>query len=668
MCDDMDFDVGSDVSDSNFDSVDDVSLDFDDSGTEFEDVVTEDFSFDDIGDDSFDLDDSLSDIDVSVDFDDSFEIDDISDDFNIDSSEEIETLDFKDDIENLDIDNSIETLEIGDIDSSDGIGPLELEDCVEALEFDDSLDDIEALELDDSLNENDEDFSNFESAEELSLANYTDSDTDTDGVSDSIETLDLNDDLPDDMFEDTISEDNELDINDDNLESLESDLPDENTDEEMQEENINTYIDLDSETVDNDNYDEVLNSDMPIVDEYESEDYLENITNDTEELQGTNIEDELYEELSNELNNSEEEMSLESSEIAPMEDVPISQEYENNEFIDEMEDPYDTEEAFEELNDEDLEQALRDNAVDNALLTDAVYEDDSELNYITENNIPQMTDEELAEFVNWENQHENGNYDLIENIMNDDSLTDDQKEFLTQQLLDEIREGENEVHEYGQRVKGLTYDGRDIITKPNEFEYIVEQTEQIDDVFYGELTENDINAVFEGLESYDFQGVDCFENIERLDSSLESFTAENWEQLSLDERKEKMNDLADYIIDVTGLENPPRIEFYNNPQEGDYGGFDRMSNTLSINEYMLYQNDEAADTVAHELWHALQYQRASNPKTKLDYMYQENFIDYIRSEDDFEGYQSQILESEARAFAQQIKDRLHSINWRYFNE
>ena len=123
-----------------------------------------------------------------------------------------------------------------------------------------------------------------------------------------------------------------------------------------------------------------------------------------------------------------------------------------------------------------------------------------------------------------------------------------------------------------------------------------------------------------------------------------------------------MNDLAQYIIDVTGLENPPKIEFYNNDKEGDYGGFDRLNNTLSINEHMLYQNDEAADTVAHELWHALQYQRASNPQTRQDLMYAENFSNYISPSEDFEAYQSQILESEARAFAQQIKDRLASYS------
>ena len=257
---------------------------------------------------------------------------------------------------------------------------------------------------------------------------------------------------------------------------------------------------------------------------------------------------------------------------------------------------------------------------------------------------------------------------------------------------------DDEISEYGARVKGLTYDGRDMHSSTTEdivdetpdyfdgSDYEFEDTlngyeEQISNLgnipeysdadaqeaasdiyeeFSGELSEQDYDTIYEGLDEYDFHGIDCFEDTERLDANLENFTTENWENLSLDEQKEQMTDLAQYIIDVTGLKDPPKIEFYDSGIDGDYGGFNRATNTLSINEHMLYQNDEAADTIAHELWHAYQYERASNPSTKLDYMYLENFNDYITPDDDFEGYQSQILESEARAFAQQIKDRLHS--------
>lgn len=613
MCDDFGSDY-SDVSDSSIDSVSDVSSDFEDVSSDIDDIGAEDFSFDEVSDDSFDLDDSIE-------FDDSFEIDDISDDFEVDLSEEIETLDFETDSE-----------------SNGEVETLELDDEIEVLEIDDSKDDIEILDSNDSADDIVESFETTEDTEQLSIDNL-------DQISEDVEVSEM-----DDASNESIEEIDDIAITDDDfqIDELSNDIVEEITEEEIENNNSN-------EELGEDHYHAKPLSEIQTIDENGDVDSLENIINANND-ESLEIDDaEPYEAVPNsEISNLQDDIENASLEN----DVELNNEIENNETVD-ANDTIETDDMVNEetISNEDLEQALRDDAVDNAPLTDTVYEDDLEFNDNKGNEIPQMTDEELEEFVNWENQHNNANYEFIEEIMNDDSLTDDQKEFMAQQLLNEIQEGENEVTEYGQRVKGLTYDGRDIITKPDDFS---EQNEQIDDTFNGELTESDIDAVYEGLESYDFQGVDCFEDIERLDSSLESFTSENWEQLSLDEQKEKMTDLADYIIDVTGLENPPRIEFYNNPQEGDYGGFDRTTNTLSINEHMLYQNDEAADTVAHELWHALQYQRASNPRTKLDAMYTENFNDYISPQEDFAGYQSQILEAEARAFAQQIKDRLHS--------
>jgi acetolactate synthase-1/2/3 large subunit len=59
-----------------------------------------------------------------------------------------------------------------------------------------------------------------------------------------------------------------------------------------------------------------------------------------------------------------------------------------------------------------------------------------------------------------------------------------------------------------------------------------------------------------------------------------------------------------------------------------------MTNTLRINENMLYESDEAADTVAHELWHAYQHERAENPHSPKDFHYQAGFDNYIRPSDD----------------------------------
>lgn len=81
----------------------------------------------------------------------------------------------------------------------------------------------------------------------------------------------------------------------------------------------------------------------------------------------------------------------------------------------------------------------------------------------------------------------------------------------------------------------------------------------------------------------------------------------------------------------------------------------RTTNSFS---HMLYDNNEAADTIAHELWHAYQHERAMNPQSAKDYQYQYGFENYIRPDDDFTAYQDQLVEAEARAFAQQFKDRL----------
>ena len=156
--------------------------------------------------------------------------------------------------------------------------------------------------------------------------------------------------------------------------------------------------------------------------------------------------------------------------------------------------------------------------------------------------------------------------------------------------------------------------------------------------------------------SQGFSDINIYADQERLDNSLESFQQETWDTMTLDEQKQSMDNLSDYIVDAIGFENPPSIEYYNNPVDGDYGGYDSSTNTLSINEYMLGDSQEAADTVAHELWHAHQRELANNPQCERDYQYQFNFENYIPAELGQDAYQNQLIEAEARAFAEQFKD------------
>ena len=155
-----------------------------------------------------------------------------------------------------------------------------------------------------------------------------------------------------------------------------------------------------------------------------------------------------------------------------------------------------------------------------------------------------------------------------------------------------------------------------------------------------------------------FQNIDIEQNSEQLDQNLENFEPDAWEQFDNTERENAISNLAEYIKDIIGFENPPAIEYYNNPQLGDYGGYNRETNTLSINQFMLFDSREAADTVAHELYHAHQYERAENPKCERDLQYRANFENYIKPQYGQEAYENQLVEAEARAFAVQIKERL----------
>lgn len=144
----------------------------------------------------------------------------------------------------------------------------------------------------------------------------------------------------------------------------------------------------------------------------------------------------------------------------------------------------------------------------------------------------------------------------------------------------------------------------------------------------------------------------------KLNEALSDFQEECWSELSLEEQKAAIENLADYVKEVVNLDNPPKIEYYNREKNGEYGGYNPTTNTLKINEYMLYNAEEAADTIAHELWHAHQHECAENPHSALDYQYRYNFDNYISSELGQEAYENQLVEAEARAFAEQFKERI----------
>lgn len=139
---------------------------------------------------------------------------------------------------------------------------------------------------------------------------------------------------------------------------------------------------------------------------------------------------------------------------------------------------------------------------------------------------------------------------------------------------------------------------------------------------------------------------------------LSSFTQGNWEQLTIQEQKQAVEKLADYNAEILGVKDKPRIVYYNTEDPCDFGGYSIKQNVIYINEYNIRDAAEMADTISHEYRHKYQHERAEKLETERDLKFKEGFDNYIFAEDDYQGYKEQLVESDARAYAQVVRDKI----------
>lgn len=154
-----------------------------------------------------------------------------------------------------------------------------------------------------------------------------------------------------------------------------------------------------------------------------------------------------------------------------------------------------------------------------------------------------------------------------------------------------------------------------------------------------------------------------FELDDEIQYALERFNLERWENLSESERIDAIYELASIIGDRLGLEDKPVIQFYDG-RDGSCGAYLPGANTIEINWNTLSDPKEVVDTVAHEARHAYQHQRAVLEENKQDTLYRLNFENYISPIPLADGkflfftdYQDQLVEAEARAFANLFRDK-----------
>lgn len=187
------------------------------------------------------------------------------------------------------------------------------------------------------------------------------------------------------------------------------------------------------------------------------------------------------------------------------------------------------------------------------------------------------------------------------------------------------------------------------------------------DDYWDNLFENEIEtpefddellfSVFDRSEDefdFDFEiGDDIIELLQKIKGS-------EWAYLDDAEKADTIEALSDKISEMLGLKERPDISYYD-ADKNDCGVYNQATHSVELNRSLLNDPDELIDTIAHELRHAYQHQKAMIPESELDLLYRVNFDNYISPLPLGDGkflfftdYQDQLVEVEARAFAKQF--------------
>ncbi len=188
----------------------------------------------------------------------------------------------------------------------------------------------------------------------------------------------------------------------------------------------------------------------------------------------------------------------------------------------------------------------------------------------------------------------------------------------------------------------------------------------------GESFNEGLNEVSENREIGNSEGVEYSEyDIERIETVSdimgEIFTDEvisNWENLSVEERASYLNEYYARAgqalgIDTKGVYVDDLFAMYG------YGtmGVNNGNGYLGIDIRLVAdpsQLGELLNTTTHEMRHQLQNDALNNPDAFPDIpketlaQWEYEFTHYVDPSYDFEGYQSQAIETDARAFAEEV--------------
>lgn len=170
-----------------------------------------------------------------------------------------------------------------------------------------------------------------------------------------------------------------------------------------------------------------------------------------------------------------------------------------------------------------------------------------------------------------------------------------------------------------------------------------------------EVNEDDIWREVFGRDEEEFQF--DFKIDKQLQSILDQLNSPNWELLNDDEKINIIDQFVEVLAVRLDIQDVPKVIFFDGAPTA-LGAFSPDDNCVKINAALLQHPQLLKEVIPHEMRHAYQHQRAAAQETWMDVLYQINFDNYISpiwlSDSTclyFTDYQGQLVESEARAFA-----------------
>ena len=184
--------------------------------------------------------------------------------------------------------------------------------------------------------------------------------------------------------------------------------------------------------------------------------------------------------------------------------------------------------------------------------------------------------------------------------------------------------------------------------KPNsETTYEADDVDTVEEIYFRDEDEFDFSDIL--MDEAFFKKI------------LDYFKPENWEKLDDPDKMAVMKALVNYLSEKLDLPRPPLIRLYHGLHY-QCGYYNPVSNTININVAHLDDSVETLDTIAHEARHAYQYMRAYKLENETDMLFKMNLENYVSWEMAPDLYESQLVEADARSFANYVKSKLAGEN------